>query len=40
MILFHSEHGYSRLIETIVILQVAPPEFWFLGSLVWYVGED
>jgi hypothetical protein len=26
--LFHSEHGYARLGETIVILQMAPPELW------------
>ena len=38
--LFHLEHGYARLRETIVILQMEPLEFWFLGSLVWYIGED
>jgi hypothetical protein len=40
MILFHPEHGYARLGETIIILQKAPPDFWSLGSLVWYVDKD
>jgi hypothetical protein len=40
MISFHPKHGYARLDEKIVILQMAPLNFWSLGSLVWYVGED
>ena len=36
----HLEHGYAHLGETIFFLQMEPPEFWSLGSLVWYVDKD
>jgi hypothetical protein len=39
MILFHFEHGYARLNETIVILQMTPLELWSLGSLASYVSK-
>jgi hypothetical protein len=38
--LFHPEHGYARLRETIVILQMAPPELWSRAHSISYIGED
>jgi hypothetical protein len=35
-----SEHGYARLGETFVILQMAPPGSWSLGSLVQHISKD
>jgi hypothetical protein len=36
----HPEHGYARLRETIVVLQMAPPELWYWAHLILYIGED
>jgi hypothetical protein len=38
--LFHPEHGYAHLRETIVVLQMAPPELWSRAHLILYIGED
>ena len=38
--LFHPEHGYARLGETIVIFADGTFRTLVLGSLASYVGED
>jgi hypothetical protein len=32
--LFHPDHGYARLGETTVILQMAPPKLWSRAHLL------
>jgi hypothetical protein len=38
--LFHPEHGYARLGETIVIFADGTSQTLVLGSLASYIGED
>jgi hypothetical protein len=38
--LVYTEHGYAHLGETIVFLQMAPPELWSRAHLISYIGED
>ena len=38
--LFHPEHGYAHLGETIVVLQMEPPELWPQSHSISYIGED
>jgi hypothetical protein len=38
--LVHPKHGYARLRETIVVLQMAPPELWSRDHSISYIDED
>jgi len=38
--LLHPKHGYARLGETIVVLQMTPLELWSQAHLILYIGED
>jgi hypothetical protein len=38
--LVHPKHGYSCLRETIVVLQIAPPELWSRAHSILCIGED
>ena len=38
--LVHLEHGYARLSETIIFLQMAPLKLWSRAHLILCIGED
>jgi hypothetical protein len=38
--LVHPEHGYALLEETIIVLQMEPPEIWSWAHSILCIGED